>query len=381
MNSPLVTILLPVYNGEKTIKATLESLLNQTFTDFELLIGIDGTTDASKALALSFNDSRIKIIEHPKNLGLANNLNKIIKHASPNSHYFAMAEQDDIYVPERLEWQIDVMQKYEEVGLVSGIAEFENENGNTLFPGILVNKKQYPEGEDMFRYLYINQMKVLNTCMLWRKSIHTKHNLSFRDTYGNFNVDWNFMLRFSLISKIHGIHKKLVSMNRYTERMSVTTEKKKQYAASKKLIDIESTIVITAGKKIPRSISKKITFPQKHIGYLNGDKELAEAYQIATVFVSSSIQDSGPMMINESIMCGTPVVSFKMGVAEDLVVNGETGHIAELKSFEGLAYGISKILNLDYIDYKEMREKCRKLAFTKCRTDIQTKKFISLLSE
>ena len=151
--------------------------------------------------------------------------------------------------------------------------------------------------------------------------------------------------------------------------------------ASKKLIDIESTIVITAGKKIPRSISKKITFPQKHIGYLNGDKELAEAYQIATVFVSSSIQDSGPMMINESIMCGTPVVSFKMGVAEDLVVNGETGHIAELKSFEGLAYGISKILNLDYIDYKEMREKCRKLAFTKCRTDIQTKKFISLLSE
>ena len=59
MNSPLVTILLPVYNGEKTIKATLESLLNQTFTDFELLIGIDGTTDASKALALSFNDSRI----------------------------------------------------------------------------------------------------------------------------------------------------------------------------------------------------------------------------------------------------------------------------------------------------------------------------------
>jgi len=285
MNSPLVTILLPVYNGEKTIKATLESLLNQTFTDFELLIGIDGTTDASKALALSFNDSRIKIIEHPKNLGLANNLNKIIKHASPNSHYFAMAEQDDIYVPERLEWQIEVMQKYEEVGLVSGIAEFENENGNILFPGILVNKKQYPEGEDMFRYLYINQMKVLNTCMLWRKSIHTKHNLSFRDTYGNFNVDWNFMLRFSLISKIHGIHKKLVSMNRYTERMSVTTEKKKQYAASKKLIEdfyLEFPLLIDSSthkkskhvyRKISLGINSKINIIIKSIYYfiISGD--------------------------------------------------------------------------------------------------------------
>ena len=96
MPSPLVTILLPVYNGEKTIKATLESLLNQTFTDFELLIGIDGTTDASRDIALAFNDNRIKIIEHPKNLGLANNLNEIIKLASVNSQYFAMAEQDDI---------------------------------------------------------------------------------------------------------------------------------------------------------------------------------------------------------------------------------------------------------------------------------------------
>jgi glycosyltransferase involved in cell wall biosynthesis len=151
--------------------------------------------------------------------------------------------------------------------------------------------------------------------------------------------------------------------------------------ASKKLIDIESTIVVTAGKKIPKSISKKITFPHKHIGYLNGDKELAEAYQIATVFVSSSIQDSGPMMINESIMCGTPVVSFRMGVAEDLVINGETGYIAELKSFKDLANGISKIINLNYLDNKEMRERCRELAFKKCRTDIQTKKFISLLSE
>ncbi len=66
MHKPLVTILLPVYNGEKTIKATLASLLNQTFTDFELLIGIDGTTDKSKDIALSFNDDRIKIIEHPK---------------------------------------------------------------------------------------------------------------------------------------------------------------------------------------------------------------------------------------------------------------------------------------------------------------------------
>jgi len=236
MNSPLVTILLPVYNGEKTIKATLESLLNQTFTDFELLIGIDGTTDASKALALSFNDSRIKIIEHPKNLGLANNLNKIIKHASPNSHYFAMAEQDDIYVPERLEWQIDVMQKHEDVGLVSGIVEYTGVKKNLLFPGLLLRGEQFPQGEALFKYLYVNQLKVVNTCMLWRKSVHEENNFKFNNTYGNFNVDWDYVLRFCLKSKVYGIPKKLVTMNRNLTNNSVTTNAKGQHEASKQLL-------------------------------------------------------------------------------------------------------------------------------------------------
>ncbi|RZN83110.1 MAG: glycosyltransferase family 2 protein [Winogradskyella sp.] len=236
MNSPLVTILLPVYNGEKTIKATLESLLSQTYTDFELLLGIDGTTDASKDIALAFDDSRIKIIEHPENLGLANNLNTIIKQASPNSLYFAMAEQDDIYISERLEWQVEVMSKDTDVGLVSGIAEFKSDNKTLQFPGILVNNRQFPQGEELFKYLYVNQLKVVNTCMMWRKSIHVKHDLKFNNTYGNFNIDWDFVLRFSLLSKIHGIHKKLVTMNRLELRDSVTQQKHEQYSASRNLL-------------------------------------------------------------------------------------------------------------------------------------------------
>ena len=111
------------------------------------------------------------------------------------------------------------------------------------------------------------------------------------------------------------------------------------------LIDNNSVIIVTAGKFISREDFKNLTLPHKHIGYLNGNTELAEAYQIATMFVSPSIEDSGPMMINESIMCGTPVVSFKMGVAEDLVFNGTTGYIAELKNVEDLANAIIYFIN------------------------------------
>ena len=236
MHKPLVTIVLPVYNGEKTIKATLASLLNQTFTDFELLIGIDGTTDKSKDIALSFNDDRIKIIEHPNNLGLANNLNKIIANVTEESQFFAMAEQDDIYVPERLQWQIDVMKKYSDVGLVSGIVQYTGAKNNRLFPGLLVRGEQFLQNEELFKFLYVNQLKVVNTCMLWRKSVHQANDFKFNDTYGNFNVDWDYVLRFCLKSGIYGIPKKLVTMNRAISNNSVTTDYLGQKEASIRLI-------------------------------------------------------------------------------------------------------------------------------------------------
>lgn len=234
--SPLISILLPVYNGERTLKATLESLLTQTYPHFELLIGIDGTKDGSKTIAEDFADERIKIIEQPHNLGLASNVNSLIAASSPESDFFAMAEQDDVYVPERLEWQVAVMEQHPEVGLVSGIAEFIGDGGSILFPGILVYGHPFPQGETLFEYLYINQLKVVNTCMLWRKAIHQTHKLDFKNTYGNFNTDWDFVLRFALKSEVYGIPKVLVRMNRKKQNKSVTTNKVAQHKASRQLL-------------------------------------------------------------------------------------------------------------------------------------------------
>ncbi|WP_353777928.1 glycosyltransferase [Winogradskyella sp. 3972H.M.0a.05] len=235
-NKPLVSILLPVYNGEKTLRATLQSLLNQTYSNFEIVIGIDGTKDASKDIAQSFNDERISIIEHPENLGLAGNLNEIIKHVQKESKYYAMAEQDDIYVPERLQWQVEVMESKQDIGMVSGIAKFLSDNNEVLFPGLLVRKEQFPRGEAMFKYLYINQLKVVNTCLMWRKDIHDANSLKFTTKYPNMNVDWDFVLRFSLLSNINGIPKVLVEMNRRLDNESVTTNKKQQFETSRLLL-------------------------------------------------------------------------------------------------------------------------------------------------
>lgn len=252
-SAPFVSVLLPVYNGENTLMATIESLLVQTYSHFEILVGIDGTTDGSKAIAESFGDSRIQIIEHPVNLGLANNLNALIEAASNHVEFFAMAEQDDVYVPERLEWQLAVFKDHPEVGLVSGVAEFVSETRNDMFPGMLAHGKQFTQGKDLFKFLYKHQLKVVNTCMMIRKKTHQQNSLQFKNTYGNFNVDWDYVLRFALISQVYGIPKVLVRMNRQNNRYSVTVNKWGQFRATRQLLkDFK--------KEFPELINKKLYY-------------------------------------------------------------------------------------------------------------------------
>ena len=235
-DTPLISIILPVYNGELTLKATIESLICQTYQNFELIVGIDGSTDGSRAIAESFQDKRITIIEHTKNLGLANNLNTLLKTLSPKSEFFAMAEQDDLYEPQRLEWQVEIMQQFPKVGLVSGIVKFKGIKNDILFPGLLVRGEQFPQGKNLFCFLYVNQLKVVNTCMMVRNKVHNMHHLRFNNFYGNFNVDWDYVLRFSLVSEVYGIPKLLATMNRGLTNTSVTRDKKGQHRASRQLL-------------------------------------------------------------------------------------------------------------------------------------------------
>lgn len=134
--------------------------------------------------------------------------------------------------------------------------------------------------------------------------------------------------------------------------------------------------IITIGKKNDENL--KLPFKEYYFDILKEGKELALAYQAADVFVCSSIEDSGPMMVNESIMCGTPVVSFNIGVALDLVFTGKTGYRAKLKDSLDLSQGIKFILELSERKAQEMRDKCRNLALRKCSTKIQRDKFIEL---
>lgn len=96
----------------------------------------------------------------------------------------------------------------------------------------------------------------------------------------------------------------------------------------------------------------EIPFQKMHIDYINDYRLLALLYQASDVFVNSSIQDAGPMMVSEALACGTPVVGFNMGVVNNMVITGFNGYQALLKDSEDLAKGIKAILELTSEAYK-----------------------------
>jgi len=127
---PKITVLLPVYNGDKYLRESIESILKQTFNNFELIIINDGSTDNSLKIAKSFNDPRIKIINNKKNLGIIKSLNIGLSQAK--GKYIARLDADDISLKNRLETQYSFLEKNKDIILIGGWAEIINDKGEYI---------------------------------------------------------------------------------------------------------------------------------------------------------------------------------------------------------------------------------------------------------
>jgi len=116
------------------------------------------------------------------------------------------------------------------------------------------------------------------------------------------------------------------------------------------------TLLVFASK----SVAMEVDWPFDHIQlpFLNGEEQLAKAYQAATVFVSPSIEDAGPMMLLESMLCGTPAVSFAIGLANDAVINNVTGFIVPPLDVNKFADSIKKIIQMSGEQYDLLAHKC-----------------------
>lgn len=130
---PLVSVVVPVYNGESTIEDTVKSVLNQTFLDFELIIINDGSADSTLDVIAKFKDSRVKIFTYT-NSGLSASRNRGIDHAL--SEYISFLDADDLWTADKLEAQVNALREHPEAAVAYSWTDFIDERGNPLGIGI-----------------------------------------------------------------------------------------------------------------------------------------------------------------------------------------------------------------------------------------------------
>lgn len=156
MDNPKMSVIMSVYNGEKYIREAIESILAQTFTDFEFIIVNDGSTGNSLEIIQSYNDKRIRIINNEKNIGLTKSLNKALKQA--RGEYIARQDADDISLPNRFEEQIKYFEKDPEVALLGTSIYVIDENGKMVGKCVTLAK---PTISDLFKGNQFNHGSVM----------------------------------------------------------------------------------------------------------------------------------------------------------------------------------------------------------------------------
>ena len=173
MKTPKVTVLMPVYNGEKYLKEAIESILNQDFTDFEFLIINDGSTDGSKEIIASYSDERICIVENEKNIGLVNTLNKGLVLA--NGEYIARMDCDDISVKTRLSKQVKLMDKNKDIGASGSFYRLLRNNKNAIV--------DFPITNEEIKCFMVFNCPIAHPSAIIRSSLIKQHNLLYSSDY------------------------------------------------------------------------------------------------------------------------------------------------------------------------------------------------------
>ena len=130
---PVVSVIMPVYNGEKYVAESIESILAQTYTDFEFIIVDDGSNDRSPQIALSYAEQyeRIRLIELERNLGGAEARNQGM--AVAGGEFIAVMDCDDLSLPQRFQRQVDFLRRNPDIGVLGTGAQAVNEQLRPLF--------------------------------------------------------------------------------------------------------------------------------------------------------------------------------------------------------------------------------------------------------
>ena len=234
---PRVSVVMPVYNGERYLHEAIDSILNQTFSDFEFIVINDCSDDGTENIIKSYTDSRIHYIKNENNLGVALSLNRGFDAAK--GEYIARMDADDISLPSRLEKQVEYMEDNPAIAVCGCETE--------LFGDVEKTDTYTVFGKEMMKINLLFAPCLCHPAVMLRRSVVEKEHYRYDDSFERLE-DYELWTRLFLkydIDNVRGVyfkyrlHSKQVTQN-YSENHMQTLNRIRHNMMSALGVDLSS---------------------------------------------------------------------------------------------------------------------------------------------
>jgi len=194
--SPKVSICIPTYNQVEFLPQALESALNQTFKDVEIVVSVNHCTDNTEDILKKYNDPRLKIIRPSRFLRMAENWHFCVSHSS--GEYFNLLSSDDVLLPEFAAEQVSILDQYPNVAFAHSACDLINKKGQVIGKEKSIHSSFNRGGEEeLKRYIYGPRCVLVST--LIRRNVYNQVG-GFRSW--KFIGDWELWLRLLQVGDV-----------------------------------------------------------------------------------------------------------------------------------------------------------------------------------
>lgn len=198
----MVTVLMPVYNAGEFLREAIDSILDQTYEEFEFLIINDGSTDSSVNIIESYEDERIKLVHNTENVGLVKTLNKGIEIAQ--GKYIVRMDADDIAETNRIEVQLNFMENNYDVAVAgSNVVMFLSDKP------LIKRPTDFPTRYSEIRCKLLFESPIIHPAVIIRKNVLLENNYRYRDEYKD-TEDYELWMEIAKEHRVVNISKRLL---------------------------------------------------------------------------------------------------------------------------------------------------------------------------
>jgi glycosyltransferase involved in cell wall biosynthesis len=245
-----VSVLMSVYNDDRYLRQAVDSVLAQTFTDYEFIIVDDGSSDESTSILDGYTDPRIVRLRNEQNIGLADSLNRALMIA--RGQYIARMDADDISMPERLVKQVDFLDTHPEVGVLGTgfeiLDDCENRDQSVAFP----------VESGMVRWHLYFYCPIVHPSVMVRREVYERLGGYDTDICHNHSEDYELWHRAKSITELANLPDILLQLRKHDQNKSIVNE---SYALKSILGVDQKAITLALGRLVTQDCVRGLRTP------------------------------------------------------------------------------------------------------------------------